>query len=56
MFKYTKVNNHEPWQNILPATEKENYISFHKNIYNKDINHAEKNMLEFPRWIEELMK
>ncbi|MBN2459773.1 hypothetical protein JXB28_05805 [Candidatus Woesearchaeota archaeon] len=37
------------WNN-LPATEKENYISFHKAAFEEDLRHAEKNILEFPRW------
>ena len=35
---------------ILPETEKENYVEFHKNAYLEDLKHSEKNMLEFPRW------
>lgn len=34
----------------LPATEREGYIRFHKNAYEEDLRHAEKNVLEFPRW------
>lgn len=34
----------------LPATEKENHIQFHKNVFEEDLKHAEKNILEFPRW------
>jgi len=34
----------------LPATEKENYIAFHKAAFEDDLKHAEKNSLEFPRW------
>ncbi len=34
----------------LPATEREDYIRFHKNAYEEDLRHAEKNVLEFPRW------
>ena len=34
----------------LPATEKENYIIFHKNAFEEDLKHAEKNVLDFPRW------
>ncbi len=34
----------------LPATEKDNYLFFHKNAFEEDIRHAEKNILEFPRW------
>lgn len=34
----------------LPATEKENYVGFHKNAFEEDLRHAEKNVLEFPRW------
>jgi len=36
--------------NQLPATEKENYLEFHKLSYKDDLKHAEKNVLEFPRW------
>jgi len=35
---------------ILPATEKENYLVFHTNAFEEDLRHAEKNILEFPRW------
>ncbi|MBI2144597.1 hypothetical protein HYU17_05645 [Candidatus Woesearchaeota archaeon] len=34
----------------LPATEKSNYLIFHKNAFEEDLKHAEKNVLEFPRW------
>ena len=34
----------------LPATEKGGYISFHRNAFEEDLKHAEKNVLEFPRW------
>ena len=34
----------------LPATEKEQYVKFHKVAYEEDVKHAEKTMLEFPRW------
>lgn len=34
----------------LPATEKEDYIDFHKKAFEEDLKHAEKNLLEFPRW------
>lgn len=34
----------------LPATEKENYLLFHRIAYEEDIKHAEKNVIEFPRW------
>ena len=34
----------------LPATEKENYLDFHKQVYEEDLRHAIKNLLEFPRW------
>lgn len=34
----------------LPATEKENYLGFHRNAFEEDLRHAEKNTLEFPRW------
>lgn len=37
------------WHN-LPATEKENYIIFHRIASEDDLRHAEKNALEFPRW------
>lgn len=42
----------ENWVNWtkLPATEKENYIDFHKKAFEEDLKHAEKNLLEFPRW------
>lgn len=34
----------------LPATEKENYLSFHKIAFEEDLKHAEKNAFDFPRW------
>ncbi|MFH1637866.1 MAG: hypothetical protein ABIB71_05560 [Candidatus Woesearchaeota archaeon] len=34
----------------IPATEKENYIEFHKQTYAEDMKHAEKNAIGFPRW------
>ena len=34
----------------LPATERGGYISFHKNAFEEDLKHAERNILEFPRW------
>lgn len=34
----------------LPATEKENYVDFHRKFFEEDLKHAEKNLLEFPRW------
>jgi len=34
----------------LPATEKQNYTDFHKKAFEEDLKHAEKNVLEFPRW------
>ncbi len=34
----------------LPATEKERYVHFHKAAFEEDLRHAEKNVLEFPRW------
>lgn len=61
MLQNTKVRHHKEdpsageqeesvaWLD-LPATEKENYISFHKSAYQDDLKHAEKNMLVFPRW------
>lgn len=34
----------------LPATEKGNYLIFHKNSFQEDLKHTEKNILEFPKW------
>ncbi|MBN1544004.1 hypothetical protein JW898_00920 [Candidatus Woesearchaeota archaeon] len=34
----------------LPATEKDNYLAFHRTAYEEDLKHAEKNILDFPRW------
>jgi len=34
----------------IPATEKGIYIKFHENAFEEDLIHAEKNVLEFPRW------
>ena len=39
----------KPWTN-LPATEAKNYILFHKNAFEEDLKHSEKNILQFPRW------
>jgi hypothetical protein len=39
-----------PRWNDLPATEKENYLAFHRTASEEDLKHAEKNLLEFPRW------
>lgn len=38
-----------PWTN-LPATEKGNYLIFHKNAFEEDLKHAERVVLDFPRW------
>lgn len=35
---------------MLPATEKDNYLEFHKNAFDEDLRHAEKNIIQFPRW------
>ena len=51
--KPTNEQNNEPIESdwsILPATEKNNYIKFHKNAFEEDLRHSEKNLLEFPRW------
>jgi len=37
------------WIN-LPATEKDNYVTFHKTAFEEDLKHAEKNVMDFPRW------
>ncbi|MBS3108111.1 hypothetical protein J4468_04320 [Candidatus Woesearchaeota archaeon] len=42
-------DNIKEWMD-LPATERTNYLSFHKTAYEEDLRHAEKNVLEFPRW------
>lgn len=34
----------------LPATEKENYLAFHRTVSKEDLKHAENNILDFPRW------
>lgn len=34
----------------LPEIEKESWIEFHKQAYEDDIKHAEKDLMEFPRW------
>ncbi|MFH1212250.1 MAG: hypothetical protein V1659_04985 [Candidatus Woesearchaeota archaeon] len=51
------MNNDEPENNnaelqwsILPATEKDNYTEFHNTAFEEDMRHAEKNILDFPRW------
>lgn len=42
-------NQKQPWQE-LPATEKENYLQFHRDAYQEDLKHAEDTLLKFPRW------
>lgn len=37
------------WE-LLPATEKNNYVEFHERAYREDLKHSEKNIIEFPRW------
>src|SRR3989339_168603 len=37
------------WE-LLPATEKNNYIEFHELAYKEDLRHSEKNIIDFPRW------
>lgn len=51
MFQTNKQSTDDKaiWSN-LPATEKENYIHFHKNAYEEDLRHSEKNIIDFPRW------
>ena len=34
----------------LPEVEKESWIKFHENAYKDDLKHAEKDLIEFPRW------
>lgn len=43
-------NGQESNWDMLPATEKENYLEFHKNAFDEDLRHAEKNIIQFPRW------
>lgn len=43
------MTNEVPWQE-LPATERENYLQFHKDAYKEDLSHAEDTLLKFPRW------
>ena len=43
------MENELNW-NILPATEKDNYLLFHKIAFEEDLKHSEKTFLEFPRW------
>lgn len=53
MDKRDKSNNEAKSEScwfLLPATEKGSYISFHKNTFEEDLKHAEKNVFEFPRW------
>ena len=47
-----KENNEkqESRWSVLPATEKENYLVFHRAAFEEDQKHAEKNLLDFPRW------
>lgn len=46
---YSDAAKDQEWS-LLPATEKENYLAFHKFAFEDDLLHAEKNTLEFPRW------
>lgn len=39
----------QEWQN-LPATERDNYLQFHRDAYKEDLRHAEEVLLKFPRW------
>ena len=34
----------------LSEVEKESWIKFHENVYKDDLNHSEKDLMEFPRW------
>lgn len=34
----------------LPEVEKESWVKFHGNVYKDDLKHAEKDLVEFPRW------
>lgn len=43
------IKENRAWSE-LPATEKENYLLFHQSLFQEDVKHAEKNVLEFPRW------
>jgi len=49
MEKGHKMDSEPEWQ-ILPATEKDGYLLFHKTAFEEDLKHAEKNLLDFPRW------
>lgn len=40
----------EPFWIILSPPERDNYLAFHQTAYLDDLKHAEKNLLEFPRW------
>jgi hypothetical protein len=43
-------NESEKMWEKLPATEQENYITFHEQAYSEDLKHAEHNSIKFPRW------
>ncbi len=34
----------------LSEVEKESWIKFHENVYQDDLKHSEKDLMEFPRW------
>lgn len=46
---FNENNSNQNWSE-LSATEKKDYAIFHKNSYEDDLRHSEKNLLEFPRW------
>jgi hypothetical protein len=43
------IESENKWEK-LPATEQENYVSFHEHAYEEDLKHAEYNSIKFPRW------
>lgn len=49
MFISNKVEESLIWQ-LLPETEKEDYLKFHRNSFREDIAHAEATASKFPRW------
>lgn len=43
-------NINEPLWQELPATERDNYLQFHREAYKEDLKHTENSLLKFPRW------
>lgn len=44
------IEEENDFYEMLPEVEKESWIKFHENAYKDDLKHAEKDIIEFPRW------